>query len=220
MAADLNAWTLEFAERTPGCVPSATFFPEPGVERYVDEALARGARIFKVHLQVGGFHPGEEPLDPVWGRLADAGVPVVVHAGSGPVPHGHVGPGPFGAVLARHPRLRAVIAHLGAPEYEQFLELAERYERVALDTTMAFTDFFDALGASYPPALLPRLRDAGLAGKVLFGSDYPNLPYRYAHQLAALARLELGDDWLRAVCWDSPAALLGVAAPDGSAGAG
>jgi hypothetical protein len=211
MAADLNAWTLDFAARTPACLPSATFYPEPGVLGYVTDALDAGARIFKVHLQVATFPPTDPLLDPVWGMLADAGVPVVVHAGSGPVPNGHTGPEPFGAVLARHPRLVAVIAHLGAPEYAGFLELAERYERVGLDTTMAFTDFFSSL-APFPPALLPRLHDLGLAGKVLLGSDFPNIPYPYAHQLAALARLDLGDDWLRAVCWEGAAALLGQAA--------
>jgi hypothetical protein len=35
MAADLNAWTLEFARATPGCLPSATFYPERGVTDYV-----------------------------------------------------------------------------------------------------------------------------------------------------------------------------------------
>jgi hypothetical protein len=207
MASDLNEWTLDFAQRTPGCLPSATFYPEPGVGDYVEAALARGARIFKLHLQVGGFDPNDPLLDPVWGRLCDAAVPVVVHAGSGPVPAGHTGPGPFGATLARFPRLTAIIAHLGAPEYGGFLDLVDRYPNVHLDTTMAFTDFFEAL-APVPPALLPRIRELGLAGRVLLGSDFPNIPYPYAHQLESLARLGLGDDWLRAVCWHNAKRLL------------
>ncbi len=200
MAADLNDWTLGFAARTPGCLPSATFFPEPGAVAYTRRAVDRGAQIFKLHLQVGGFDPRAGELDGVWGLLAETGTPVVVHAGSGPVPHGFTGPGPIGDVLARHPRLAVVIAHAGAPEYEGFLGLAERYPRVGLDTTMAFTDFFEEM-APFPPALRPRLRDLGLGGRVLLGSDFPNIPYPYGHQLAALARLDLGDDWLRAVCW-------------------
>ena len=111
-------------------------------------------------------------------------------------------------LLARHPRLRLVIAHAGAPEYAEFLALAEAHERVALDTTMAFTDFFSEMGGVYPAELLPRLRDLGLAGKVLLGSDFPNIPYPYAHQLEALTRLDLGDDWLRAVCWDNGRAFI------------
>ncbi|MER6948663.1 amidohydrolase family protein [Nonomuraea sp. NPDC000554] len=200
MAADLNAWTLDFARRTPGCLPSATFYPEPGVVDYVRQALTDGARIFKVHLQVGGFDPRLEELDAVWGMLADSGVPVVVHASSVPVPGGCVGPEPIGEVLRRHPRLRLVIAHLGMPEYEPFFALAQRYERVALDTTMAFTDF-SQLRMPFPDTLRPALLDLGLAGKVVLGSDFPTIPYPYAHQLRALDRLDLGDDWLRAVCW-------------------
>src|SRR5215211_2870318 len=64
-------------------------------------------------------------LDAVWGRLAEAGVPVVVHCGSGPVPGRHTGPGPFGEVLRRHLTLTAVIAHLGMPEYAEHLGLPE-----------------------------------------------------------------------------------------------
>ena len=55
----------------------------------------------------------------------------------------------------------------------------------------------------------PRLRELGLAGKVLLGSDFPNIPYPYAHQLDALAGLDLGDDWLRAVCWTNATRHLG-----------
>lgn len=211
MAEDLNAWAAEFATANPDCLRSATFYPEPGVLDYVREAVAGGARIFKVHLQVGGFDPAGEALTPVWGLLAEAGLPVVVHAGSGPVAARYTGPGPIGEVLARHPRLRVVVAHLGTPEYAEFLALAERYERVALDTTMAFTGFTEE-AAPFPRELLPRLRDAGLAGKVLLGSDFPNIPYPYAHQLAALAGLDLGDDWLRAVCWRSAANLFDLTA--------
>ncbi|SNT64368.1 hypothetical protein SAMN05421812_1178 [Asanoa hainanensis] len=209
MASDLNTWTLDFAARTPGCLPCATFFPEPGVLSYTRDALARGARLFKLHLQVAAFHPADPSLDEVWGLLAEADVPVIVHAGSGPVAHGHTGPGPFGEVLARHPRLRAVIAHLGAPEYLDFLRLAETYERVALDTTMMFTDFFDR-AQPFPAAALPRLRDLGTAGKVLLGSDFPNIPYPYARQLEGLSRLNFGDTWLRAVCWENAAHLFAL----------
>jgi predicted TIM-barrel fold metal-dependent hydrolase len=207
MAADLNRWTLDFARATPGCLPSATFFPEPDAARYVTEALGAGARVFKVHVQVGGFTPTDPELDEVWGLLADAGVPVVVHAGHAPVGTAHTGPEPFAALLARHPTLTAIVAHLGAPDYADFLDLAEAYPQVRLDTTMAFTSFFDKF-MPFPAEELPRLRELGLAGKVLLGSDFPNIPYPYAEQLAGLARLDLGDDWLRAVCWDSAAALF------------
>ncbi|SCG65027.1 hypothetical protein GA0070613_3929 [Micromonospora inositola] len=210
MAEALNRWTLDFARATPGCLPSATFYPEPDTVRYVAGALDAGARVFKVHVQVGGFLPTDPALDAVWGLLADAGVPVVVHAGHAPVGTPHTGPEPFAALLARHPGLTAVVAHLGAPDYAAFLDLAEKYERVRLDTTMAFTSFFDRF-MPFPAGELPRLRELGLAGKVLLGSDFPNIPYPYAEQLAGLERLDLGDDWLRAVLWENAADLFALA---------
>ena len=219
MAEDLNDWTMAFAKATPGCLPSATFFPEPGVLGYVQRAVDGGAAIFKIHLQVGGFPPGSPELDPVWGLLADAGIPAVIHAGHAPVAAAYTGPGAFTPLLARHPRLTAIIAHMGAPDYADFVRLAESHDHVALDTTMAFTGFFDEL-APFPAALLPRVRDLGLAGKVLLGTDFPNIPYPYAEQLAALTRLDLGPDWLAAVCWDNPVRLFGEAhlAPGDGAG--
>jgi uncharacterized protein len=211
VAESLNAWTLEFAKRTSGCLPSATFYPEPGAEEYVSRALAGGARIFKVHPQVGGFAPDDPRLDGIWELLARAGTPVVIHAGHSPVGTAHTGPAPFGNLLARHPGLTAVAAHLGAPDYAAFLRLAERHERVLLDTTMVFTGFFDQL-APFPGASLPLLRELGLAGKVLLGSDFPTIPYPYAQQVAGLARTGLGEPWLRAVLWGNAAALFGAPA--------
>jgi hypothetical protein len=211
MAEFLNDWSDGFADRVPEAARCATFYPEPSAATYVAERVAGGTEVWKVHVQVGGFDVRDPLLDEAWGVLADAGSPVVVHAGSGPVATEFTGPGPVAELLARHPRLQLVVAHAGAPEYADFLDLAERHERVALDTTMVFTDFFDRMGAAYPPALLPRLRDLGLAGQVFLGSDFPNIPYPYEHQLDALGRLGLGDDWLRAVLWENGAALLGTA---------
>ena len=207
MAAWLNAWAADFAAREPDVLQTATFFPEPSAAGYVRQALEAGARIFKSHVQVGAYDPRDPLLDDVWGALAEAGVPVVVHCGSGPAPGAFTGPGIFAEVLARHPRLTAVIAHMGMPEYGEFLDLADRYERVHLDTTMAFTDFSEAR-APFPPQLRPRLLD--LQERVVLGSDFPNTPYPYAHQLEALQRLDLGDAWLRAVLHDNAAGLLEV----------
>ena len=209
MAAWLNAWAADFASDHPDVLHTATFFPEPDAAAYVRDALANGAQVFKSHLQVGAYDPRDPLLDDVWGQLADAGVPVVVHCGGGPVPGPFTGPGPFGEVLARHPTLTAVIAHMGMPEYAEFLVLADAFERVHLDTTMAFTDFTE-VRMPFPPDLRPRLLDLG--DRVVLGSDFPNTPYPYAHQLEALVRLDLGDDWMRGVLHDNGARLLGLPA--------
>jgi len=207
MAEWLNAWAHEFALLHDDVVQTATFYPEPTAPAYVAQALADGARLFKVHVQVGAYDPRDPLLEDVWGLLADAGVPAVVHCGSGPTPGAFTGPEVFAEVLRRHPSLTAVIAHMGMPEYAEFLALARAYPRVHLDTTMAFTDFTQAR-MPFPSGLRPQLVELG--ERILLGSDFPNTPYPYAHQLEALQRLELGEDWLRAVLYDNGARLLGL----------
>lgn len=207
MAAWLNAWAEGFAARTPDCLHTATFFPEEDAAAYVARAVASGARVFKAHLQVGGYDPNDVLLEPVWGLLAEARIPVVVHCGSGPVAAAYTGPGPVARLLARHPRLPLIVAHMGMPEYAEFLDLADRYPEVRLDTTMAFTDFSERF-RGFPPADLGRL--AGLGDRILLGTDFPNIPYPYEHQLDSLERLGLGDDWLRAVCHDNAARLFSL----------
>lgn len=204
----LNGWAHDFADRVPEVLRCATFFPEPEAAAYVGERIEAGVELFKVHVQVGAFDLRDPLLDPVWGQLAEAGTPIVVHAGAGPVPNEHTGPGPLRAVLERHPALCVIVAHLGAPEYASFLELVELGERVHLDTTMAFTDFFAQMGGAFPDALLPRLVEH--ADRILLGSDFPNIPYPYEHQLAVLDRLDLGDDWLRRVLWGNAVELFGA----------
>ncbi|GGF57195.1 amidohydrolase [Marmoricola endophyticus] len=214
VATFLNDWARDFAAEVPEALWSATLYPEPEAATYVPETIAAGAEVWKVHVQVGEFELDDPLLDPAWGALADAGTPVVIHAGSGPVPNEHTGPAPLARVLQRHPRLTVVVAHMGAPEYADFLTLAETYERTHLDTTMVWTEFFSQMGESapFPDDLLPRLVDLG--PKVLLGSDFPTIPYPYAHQLEVLTRLRereprLDDDWLRDVCWRTPRRLLG-----------
>lgn len=214
MAAWLNEWGASFAAEHDDVVQTLTFFPEPSAPAYVETALRGGAQLAKVHVQVGGFDPRDPLLDPVWGMLADAALPVIVHAGSGPAPGSFTGPGPFGAVLARHARLTAVIAHMGMPEYDEFLSFAERYPNLHVDTTMCFVDFFDASAAAeLRRALAPRL--SALGEKVVFGADFPNIPYDYAHQIDVLARLELGDEWMRGVLWHNPVRLIDGVASNG-----
>jgi len=212
MAAWLTEWALEFAARVPAAVPTATLFPEPGVADYVRAALDAGARVFKMHVQVGAFDPRDELLDEAWGLLADAGVPVVIHCGNGPIPGAHTGMDVFAEVLAAHPALTAVLAHAGMPEFDAALDLVARFPRVYLDTTMVGTPFSLRM-APLPADWTARLAEH--ADRIALGTDFPNIPYDYATQLRAIAGWaaeddRLGDSFLRAVLHDTPARLLGL----------
>ncbi len=81
------------------------------------------------------------------------------------------------------------------------------YPDVRLDTTMAFTPFVEEQ-MPFPPADRHRLRDLG--DRILFGSDFPNIPYGYLEAMRVLTALDVDDAWLRAVFHDNAAALFGL----------
>lgn len=207
MAGWLNDYSARFAAENPEAIHSGTFFPESGVAEQVGGCLDAGVRVFKVHVQVGGFTPLDPLLELAWTLLEQAGTPVVIHCGNGPTRGEHTGPGPIRALLARHPRLVLVIAHAGLPEYAEFAALAREYPGVHLDTTMVGTSFMEdsfPLPADYPQTM------AELAHKVVLGTDFPNIPYPYAHQIQVLAGWGLGDEWMRQVLWENPRRLVGL----------
>jgi predicted TIM-barrel fold metal-dependent hydrolase len=222
VAAYLNAWAADFAANVPECLHSATFYPEAGVGAQVQALVDDGVEVFKLHAQVGEFRLDDPLLEPAWDVLEEAGTPIVVHVGSGPIGNQFTGPDHLRRLLRRHPRIRVIVAHLGAPEYAEFLALAEEYDETRLDTTMVFTDFFDEAG-EYPAELLPRL--AALGDRILLGSDFPAIPYPYAHQLESLERLHdrhpaLDEVWLGKVCWYNAAGLFGAEDEPASTAAG
>jgi uncharacterized protein len=209
VAAWCNQHTLAAADVYPQVVPTFTFHPEEGVERYVDDALARGGRIAKVHLQVGRFHATDPRLTPVWSRLETAGIPSVVHASAVYGVDGgerFCGPDELRALLDRHPDLLLVVAHLGMPHLAGFLDLADEVTSLRFDTSMTLTD--PPYGPEVPAELVSRL--VGIQDRLLFGSDFPTIPHPYAAQVRGLARLELDEAGLRGVLHDNAAALLGL----------
>ncbi|NKW59564.1 amidohydrolase family protein [Rhodococcus hoagii] len=167
----------------------------------------RGCASVQVAHPGGRLRPERSAARPGVGTARGCGTPIVIHCGSGPAPGRYTGPDRIATLLARHPRLVLIVAHMGMPEYTEFLDLADRYPLVQLDTTMAFTDFTEAQ-IPFPRTEVPRLRDLG--DRILFGSDFPNIPYSYLDALEALTRFDLGDDWLRAVVHDNAVRLFGI----------
>ena len=71
---------------------------------------------------------------------------------------------------------------------------------------MAFTPFVEET-VPFPPPQFDRLRQLG--DRILFGSDFPNIPYGYVDAMRAITRLpDIDDDWLRKVFYENAAALF------------
>lgn len=205
----LNDHTLGLAAEHPAVIPTFTIYPEEGVEAEAARCLGAGGRCVKVHLQVGAFDPTDPLLAGAWRLLEESGTPVVLHAGAVADGSGNeewCGPEPVRRLLARHPRLQLVIAHMGAPDFEAFLDVAAEHPTVRFDTAMVFTD--PPYLSEFPAPLLGRVE--ALGDRILFGSDFPTIPHAFAAQVAGLDGLGFGEEWMRAVLWGNAAALFGL----------
>jgi len=206
MAQFLNEYSKQFAADHEDAIHSATFFPEPGVEQQVAQVLDEGTQIFKVHVQVGGFSPLDPMLAPSWQLISQARVPVVMHCGSGPHGGEFTGPEPVAELVERYPELILIVAHMGMPEYKEFAELARRAPNVHLDTTMVGTKYAQREFGPLPTGFIETI--GGLSDKIVFGTDFPTIPYSYSHQIEALHNWGLGNEWMRKVLWHNPERLL------------
>jgi uncharacterized protein len=187
MARELNRWLRDAAAGLPDGIPLGTVHAEdddPG--GIVEEAFGRlGLAGLKLHIQVQRFYPDDPRLDPVYERLVAFERVLVIHVGTGPHTNAFTGLGRFAGVLARFPALRAVICHMGAFETRLALALLDRFPDLHLDTTMAMTPVTTPYTGIVPAVVLNedllRHRD-----RIVFGSDFPNLPYPYEEERRGL----------------------------------
>jgi predicted TIM-barrel fold metal-dependent hydrolase len=191
VAEDLNEWVCETAATAEHAIPFATVHAaDDDVGGIVERAVAAGARGLKFQLPVQGFPADDPRLDPAYEVAADHDLPVVLHAGTAPMfrDDPNVGVDRFESFLASYPELRACAAHMGAYEVDAFCDLARTHENVFLDTTFAMSAVAEEY-MNFDPESIDDETLVELSESVMYGSDYPNIPYRYeAERRHLLAR--------------------------------
>ncbi len=186
----LNRWMAETWRHDALVEPAGTVHPGDDVAAVVDEALDLELRLFKLHCAVGSFSLDDERLRPLWERVSDRGLPVVVHLGHSPA--GPTEPEELATldrVAAAWPEARIVLAHLAAPSVQEALTLLRRHRSLHADLTPV---------VFHPVPVSPRALD-GLTHKILFGSDLPSLGLSFAEVVAHVRTLGLTPEQERAV---------------------
>jgi uncharacterized protein len=180
MSRELNRWLAQQAARLPDAVALGTLHPDdPDLDAVAAEATGElGLRGFKFHHSVQRFHVDDERLFGVYERAEVAGHVFVLHVGTMPYRDSFTGVARFARLMARFPRLRVCVAHMGAFQSAEFLALLARYPHLHVDTTMAMsplaTPYVGADPAAVSNADLVTYQD-----RILFGSDFPLIPYDY-----------------------------------------
>ncbi len=192
MARSLNAWMAQWVGR-PGVSPLGTVLPgEPEARAVVEEAFALGLRGLKLHCHVQRFAPDDPAVAEIYEACAQAGLPLVMHAGREPTspayacdPHDLCDVDRVEGVLRDHPRLKLCVPHLGADEFAAYAALLERHDHLWLDTTMALAGFFPRAPADVKVLL------AGHSERLMYGTDFPNLPFAWDRELKRIVALDL-----------------------------
>jgi predicted TIM-barrel fold metal-dependent hydrolase len=213
MARALNAYVSEVARRSPRVVPFGTVLPgEPGALDVVAESLdTLGHAGLKLHCHVQKVAPDDERMFPIYEAVARRGKVIVLHAGREPSHpaygfdcRGRCGLEPVARVVERFPELKLVVPHLGADQWREFLALCRSSRNLYLDTAMA-------VGGWLTDDRPGREELLAVSDRLLFGSDFPNLPYEWPLERDWLLGLGLPQEALTAILGGNALALAGGA---------
>ncbi|MEJ5376919.1 MAG: amidohydrolase family protein [bacterium] len=206
----LNEFVANLTEKFPRAVGLATVHPgdrDPRgiLRRAFQELKLKGV---KLHCHVQLVAPDDPVLDWVYQTALDWGFPVIIHAGNEPYTPAYgldvrqiTGAHRVERVLKRFPELKLIVPHLGFGESQLFYALLDKYPNLYLDTTMMLAGFF--------PVCVEREPLLRYCQRILYGSDYPHIPYEWDRELKALISLELGDAPNGMILWENARELFG-----------
>lgn len=202
----LNRFVAELCQAHPQVIGVGAVLPgEPDDLAIVDEAIGNlHLRGIKIHCHVSKLAIDDPRVMRVLARCAQLRVPAVVHAGKEPSSAAYgvdtralCDVARTRSVLRRLPDLKLVVPHIGADEFADYLELTRQFEGLYVDTAMACADYFDH-GPDWAQL-------EACADRVLYGTDYPIVPYDADREISVLAARIVDDGAFAAIARDNAA---------------
>ena len=191
MAGELNRFMADLCRRHKLICGMATVFPgEPDAVSILEQAFADGLKGVKLHSHVQCFEMLSDAMDDIYRTCIANGKPLIMHVGREPKspaypcdPYELCRADILEEVVRSYPRLKVCVPHLGADEFEAYAELIVRYDNLWLDTSMMLANYFPAT----PEPNLQAMR----WDRIMYGSDFPNLPYAWDRELNRLWQASL-----------------------------
>jgi uncharacterized protein len=180
----LNQHMVESCRDFPGKVSGmAAVFPgEENAEGILKEAFGQGLMGVKLHAHVQCFDMNAKEMDVIYDVCESEQKPMVMHVGREPKsvayrcdPYEICSAEKLEHVIKNFPRLRICVPHLGFDELGVYRSLIEKYDTLWLDTTMMLADYF--------PIREPVNLNTYRSDRVMYGSDFPNIPYAWDREL-------------------------------------
>ncbi len=94
-------------------------------------------------------------------------------------------------VLRDYPGLNICVPHLGANEFDAYRRMLLKYDNLWLDTAMVVTDYFP----NHAPPPLHTLR----VDRIMYGTDFPNIPYARDREIKCIQKAKLPEKSLERI---------------------
>ncbi|MBW2408958.1 MAG: amidohydrolase family protein, partial [Deltaproteobacteria bacterium] len=167
----------------------------------------------KLHAHVQCFDVNGKDVRTVYETCAAFDKPLLMHAGREPKspkyacdPHVLCGAAKVEQVLNDYPELKLCVPHMGADEWEAFQQLHFDYDNLWLDTTMTLSEYLF-------PGYSPRLHEMR-ADRIIFGTDYPSIPYAWDRELKRLCEMNLRPESLALILGRNAKTLFSIQSQD------
>ncbi|MBW1892268.1 MAG: amidohydrolase family protein [Deltaproteobacteria bacterium] len=204
IAEGLNQWNMKILDEFPNLYCFAAFHPDDDNGMEIAENILSHPKVlgFKLQLLVQNFYPYDERLFPLYDLVMEKNKRILFHAGTGPIGNQYVGIKNFKKMLKKYPDIPANIAHMGALEYKEFMDLLNNHENLYFDT--AFTFFKNAdMGFNLDSSYLELNKD-----RILYGSDFPNLIFPREEEINTLLEMGLSDEFYQKIFFDNGMKLI------------
>jgi len=212
ISSQLNDFMVDYCARHKRVSGAATVFPgEKHAGRILEKAFANGLCAVKLHAHVQYFDMNSNEMEEIYEVCIQYNKPLVMHVGREPKspvvayqvdPHLICKAVKLERVISEHPKLKVCVPHLGADEYEAYARLAVDYDNLWLDIAMAI--------ANYLPGPKPLPLEIMRPDRLLYGTDFPNIPYAWDRELKILCESNLKPIVLNRICGQNAIDLFGL----------
>ncbi|MFB0507686.1 MAG: amidohydrolase family protein [Thermodesulfobacteriota bacterium] len=205
----LNEFTANLVKHFPNTVGLATLHPQDENPREIIRLglMDLGLRGIKLHCHVQKTAPDDPLLFPIYEAVLEFDGVLNIHAGREPAIDAYgldvrtiTGAERVEKVLQSYPELKMIVPHLGFDEADRFYSLLDHYHNLYLDTTMMMGHFFHVS--------VDRNRLIQYADRILYGSDYPHIPYGMETEVRAILDLHLGEEATRKILFENATKLF------------
>ena len=197
----LNSYMVDKCRAHPGSLTGlATVFPgEPEAEKILQEAFDAGLAGLKLHAHVQCFDVNCEQMYGIYECCRINKKPILMHIGREPKsaayrcdPHQLCSAEKCEQIVRDFPDLKICIPHLGLDEVRAYKKMTETYDNLWLDTAMAVSGYF--------PLKETLDLSSYRADRLMYGSDFPSIPYAWDRELKRVRSDNLPEDFLERFC--------------------